>query len=143
MKISAILATKGMKVVTIRPQQSLKDATLLLAQHNIGALVVVNEAGQPVGIISERDIVRRAARDDKDLLTQPVSAVMTKDVVTGSPQDDLTSVLRTMTERHFRHLPILDLGKLAGIISIGDVVKAQINQYQGEIETLETRIVQG
>ncbi len=143
MKISSVLATKGMKVVTIRPQQSLRDAALSLAQHNIGALVVVNEAGQPVGILSERDIVRRAARDDKDLLTQPVAAVMTKDVVTGSPQDDLTSVLRMMTERHFRHLPILDQGNLAGIISIGDVVKAQINQYQGEIETLETRIVQG
>src|SRR5512147_1648622 len=66
MKISAILATKGMKVVTIRPQQTLREAAHLLAQHNIGALVVVNESEHPVGIISERDIVRHAARDDKD-----------------------------------------------------------------------------
>lgn len=143
MKIDTILATKGMNVVTIQPQRSLKEAVRLLERHNIGALVVVNESGMPIGIISERDIVRQAARDDKDLLTRPVSAVMTRNVVTGSPQDDLQSVLRTMTEKHFRHLPIMDQGRLAGIISIGDVVKAQITEYQGEIETLETRVVQG
>ena len=143
MKIDTILATKGMNVVTIQPQRSLKEAVRLLERHNIGALVVVNESGMPVGIISERDIVRQAARDDKDLLSRPVSAVMTRNVVTGSPQDDLQSVLHTMTEKHFRHLPIIDQGRLAGIISIGDVVKAQITEYQGEIETLESRIVQG
>ena len=143
MKIDTILATKGMNVVTIQPQRSLKEAVRLLERHNIGALVVVNESEMPIGIISERDIVRQAVRDDKDLLTRPVSAVMTRNVVTGSPQDDLQSVLRTMTEKHFRHLPIMDQGRLAGIISIGDVVKAQITEYQGEIETLETRIVQG
>ena len=143
MKIDTILATKGMNVVTIQPQRSLKEAARLLERHNIGALVVVNESGMPVGIISERDIVRQAARDDKDLLSRPVSAVMTRNVVTGSPQDDLQSVLHTMTEKHFRHLPIIDQGRLAGIISIGDVVKAQITEYQGEIETLESRIVQG
>lgn len=143
MKIDTILATKGMNVVTIQPQRSLKEAVRLLERHNIGALVVVDESGMPIGIISERDIVRQAARDDNDLLARPVSAVMTRNVVTGSPQDDLQSVLRTMTEKHFRHLPIMDQGRLAGIISIGDVVKAQITEYQGEIETLETRIVQG
>ena len=143
MKIDTILATKGMNVVTIQPQRSLKEAVRLLERHNIGALVVVNESEMPIGIISERDIVRQAVRDDRDLLTRPVSAVMTRNVVTGSPQDDLQSVVRTMTEKHFRHLPIMDQGRLAGIISIGDVVKAQITEYQGEIETLETRIVQG
>ncbi|MBI4791078.1 MAG: CBS domain-containing protein [Chloroflexi bacterium] len=142
MKINTILATKGMRVVTIRPQQSLKEAVNLLAQYNIGALVVVNDSGAPVGIISERDIVREAVHSE-NVFNLPVSAVMTEELVTGSPQDDLRSVLQTMTDRHFRHLPILDQGKLAGMISIGDVVKAQISAYQGEIETLETRVTQG
>jgi CBS domain-containing protein len=142
MKISSLLATKGMNVVTIHPHQTLKEAIIKLSQHNIGALVVLNDTGAPIGILSERDIVREAARMD-NILILPVSAIMTKEVITGSPHDDLRSVLQTMTDRHFRHLPILDQGKLAGIVSIGDVVKAQINQYQGEIETLETRVTQG
>ncbi len=142
MKISAVLATKGINVITIRPEQSITEAIDLLGKHNIGALVVVDAAGKPAGILSERDIVRRAAKN-KDVFSAPVSQVMTKNVVTGSPHDDLQSVLRTMTDRHFRHLPIIDEGKLVGIISIGDVVKAQLNEYQGEIETLQTRISKG
>jgi len=142
MKISAILSTKGMNVITVRPDQSLSEAIALLSKHNIGALVVVDAAGKPAGILSERDIVRNAAKS-KDLFSAPISQVMTKDVVTGSPHDDLRSVLRTMTDRRFRHLPILDEGRLVGIISIGDAVKAQLNEYQGEIETLQTRISKG
>ncbi len=139
MKVETILATKGSRVVTIAPEQSLKEAATLLARHNIGALVVVGDSKAPIGILSERDIVRCAIRYD-DILEQPVSAAMTTDLVTGSPQDDLESVLRTMTERRFRHLPVLDQGSLVGIISIGDIVKAQLSEYQGEIDTLETRV---
>ncbi len=142
MKISNILASKGVKVIMIRPDQTLRDAVALLGEHNIGALVVVNASGAPIGILSERDIVRELARRD-NVLALKVDALMTRDLVTGSPHDDLGSVLRTMTDRHFRHLPIIDEGRLAGIVSIGDVVKAQISQYQGEIETLETRVAQG
>lgn len=140
MKVQGILATKVRNVITIRPEQTVKDAVVLLTQHNIGALVVVNEAGQPVGIISERDIIRRAAQRE-DIFSLAVSQVMTKDVITGLPQDDLISVAHTMTERRFRHLPIMDKGKLVGIISIGDVVKAQRDQYKGEIDTLQTQII--
>jgi CBS domain-containing protein len=142
MKISAILATKGMNVVTIRPEQPLKEAIALLSQHNIGALVVVDAKNKPVGIISERDIVRRAARGS-DILNAPTSEAMTKSPVTGTPQDDVNAVLQTMTDRRFRHLPIVDEGKLVGIVSIGDLVKAQLNEYKGEIHTLETRINKG
>ncbi len=142
MKISNILASKGVKVITIRPEQTLRDAVALLSQHNIGALVVVNASGAPVGILSERDIVRGLASRD-NVLALSVDGFMTRDLVTGSPHDDLGSVLRTMTDRRFRHLPIIDDGRLAGIVSIGDVVKAQLNEYQGEIATLETRITQG
>ncbi len=142
MKISNVLATKGSNVITIHPHQTLKEAVLKLSQFNIGALVVVNESGAPVGIISERDIVREAARAD-NILMLSISSIMTKDVVMGSPHDDLRSVLQTMTQSHFRHLPILDQGHLVGIVSIGDVVKAQLADYQGAIETLETRVTQG
>ncbi len=140
MKVSSILATKGTNVITIRPEQTVKEAVALLVERNIGALVVVNEAGQPVGIISERDIIRAAARRE-DVFSQPVGQVMTRELVVGLPQDDLISVAHTMTEKRFRHLPIVDQGKLVGIVSIGDVVKAQRDQYKGEIDTLTTQIM--
>ncbi len=142
MKVRTILSTKGTNVITIRPQQTLKEATFLLAEHNIGALVVVNDARQPVGIISERDILRAAARHD-DAFSRTVGEVMTKDLITGMPQDDLVSVANKMTEKRFRHLPIMDQGELVGIVSIGDVVKAQRDQYKGEIDTLQTQIIEG
>ncbi len=139
MKIQTVLATKGSHVITIHPNQSLKEAAALLTQHNIGALVVVNESGAPVGILSERDIVRAAARRD-DALSQPVEAVMTRDVVTASPQDDLQAVMQSMTDGNFRHVPILDQGALVGIVSIRDLVKVRFEEYQGEIDTLETLV---
>lgn len=142
MKISLILATKGAQVVTIHPEQSVREVIALFLQHNIGALVVVDAAGAVVGIISERDVVR-ALPQAPDLLTQPVSAVMTRRVIVASPQDDVVSVMRTMTEKRFRHLPILDNGKLAGLISIGDIIKTQLDESQGEVETLETQIIEG
>ncbi len=142
MKIKTILATKGSKVITIHAEATLKEAVDVLARNNIGAMVVVAEGGKPVGILSERDIVREAARNAQ-ALAQTVGAVMTRDVVAGSPQDDLKSALKTMTERRFRHLPILDRGKLVGIVSIGDMVKAQIDEYEGEIETLQTQLTEG
>ena len=142
MKIEPILATKGSSAITVRPDQSLKEAVGLLAEHDIGALVAVDEAGKPLGIISERDIIREAAQTET-VLEQTVSRVMTKDPITASPQDDLGSVLQTMTAGHFRHLPIMDRERLIGVISIGDVVKAQLDRYQGEVDTLQTQIVEG
>jgi CBS domain-containing protein len=142
MKISRVLATKGTTVHTIGPEQTLQDVVVMLAQHNIGALVVIDTAGQLAGIISERDIIRQAAKRE-DFLTTPVSEAMTKHVITGVPQDDIISVIHTMTERRFRHLPIMDQGRLVGMISIGDVIKAQRDQYRGEVETLETQLLAG
>ncbi len=142
MKISTVLATKGNDVVTIQPEQTIKEAAIALARNNIGALVVVDRANWPVGIISERDIVREAARNS-DVLAESVSNLMTRGVVTGTPNDDVQSVLQTMTQKHFRHLPIMDEGHLAGIVSIGDMVKAQLIDYQGQIDTLEIRVTGG
>ncbi len=136
MKIQTILATKGANILAVRASQTLKEAVVLLAKHKIGALIVVDEAGKLAGILSERDVIREAAQRD-DALARPVSEVMTKAVVTGTPQDDLRSVMQTMTERRFRHMPIMEAGQLIGIISIGDVVKAQLDEYEGEIESLQ------
>jgi CBS domain-containing protein len=142
MKISRILATKGKTVYTIGPEQTLRDVAIILAQHNIGVLVVMDSAGQLVGIISERDIIRQAAKRE-DVLSILVSEAMTRHVITGVPQDDIMSVIHTMTERHFRHLPIMDQGKLVGMISVGDIMKAQRDQYRGEVDTLETQLLAG
>jgi CBS domain-containing protein len=140
MNVKRILATKGFTVITIRPEQAVREAVALLARHNVGALVVIDETGWPAGIISERDIVRAAAGNEQ-VFSQPVSAVMTRELITVVPQDDLTSVANTMTEKRIRHLPVIDEGKLVGIVSIGDVVKVQRDQYLGEIDTLHSQIL--
>jgi CBS domain-containing protein len=140
MNIASLLATKSGPPITIRPEQSVREAVALLSRHTIGALIAVNAANTPVGIISERDIVREAARDEQ-VFARSVGDIMTRDVITGLPQDDLLSVANTMTEKRIRHLPVVDKGKLVGIVSIGDIVKAQRDKYRGEVETLETQIL--
>ena len=140
MNVARLLATKGANVYTIRPEQVIREAIEMLARYNIGALVVVDESMKPVGIISERDIVRRLAKNE-DIFGDTISTIMTKDVITGVPQDDVKSVAFTMTEKRIRHLPLVDRGRLIGIVSIGDVLKAQRDQYQGEVDTLQTQIL--
>ena len=139
MNIASILARKGARVVTCRPQQAIREALGLLAEHNIGALVVVDERGAPVGIVSERDIVREAARDER-LFGRAVGEIMTRDVVVGVPEDAVRAVGHTMTERRIRHIPVLADGQLVGIVSIGDIVKAERDEFLGEIDTLETQV---
>jgi CBS domain-containing protein len=141
MNIASILATKGDKVVTVRADQTIREALGVLAQHNIGALVVVDAALRPIGILSERDIVRAAARNEA-VFPQLVSQLMTRDLVLGSPGDDVGAVGHTMVQRRIRHLPVMDGGKLVGMVSIGDVVKAQRDQYQGEVDTLQTIVME-
>lgn len=141
MKISRILATKSREPITIGPQQTLKDVVDLLVEHRIGALPVVDAAGKLVGIISERDFIRQAAVKGGQVFSLRVSDVMTREVVVGVPQDDAMVVAHTMTEKRFRHLPIVEKGRLVGIVSIGDILKAQRDEYQGALETLETHIL--
>lgn len=140
MNVSRILAAKPANLVTIDPNQSIRDALTLLARYDIGALVVTNAADELVGILSERDIVRRAIREN-DVMDLSVADVMTKNVIVGVPEDDLINVAHTMTERRFRHLPIVEGRRVLGIVSIGDVLKAQRDAYRGEIDTLETQIM--
>jgi CBS domain-containing protein len=101
----------------------------------------VDTEGRPVGILSERDVVRTAVRDEA-VFAKTVSALMTRDVILGVPQDDLESVGRTMTDKHIRHLPVVDQRRLVGIISIGDVVKAQRDLYRGEVENLQMELTE-
>ena len=139
MNITHVLARKGVRVITIRPEQSIRQALALLAEHNIGAVVVVDETGRPVGILSERDVVRTAARDER-IFGRAVAELMTRDVVVGVPDDDLKTVGHTMTERRIRHLPVVDGGRLIGVISIGDVVRAVVDEQQFTINALQSYI---
>lgn len=139
MDIANILARKGSAAVTVRPDQSIREALALLARHNIGALIAI-EGDRPVGILSERDIVREAARDER-IFARTVAELMTRDVITAQPHDDLPSVAHTMTERRIRHLPVVDGSRLIGMVSIGDVVKAQRDHYQGEVDTLQAQLL--
>lgn len=140
MKVRNILATKRGHVITVTPDEPVRRAVALLVEHRIGAVVVVDESGQLVGILSERDIMYHTATDE-GVFGRPVSDIMTREVIVGLPQDDVLAVAHTMLEKRFRHLPIVDEGRLIGIISIGDVLKTQRDAYQGEIDTLETRII--
>jgi CBS domain-containing protein len=141
MNIAHILATKGGQVYTALPDHTIRQALRNLAEHNVGALVVVDGTGAPIGIISERDIVRRLARDER-ALGMSVGELMSKPVVTGVPNDELSAAAATMTQNRFRHLPVLDGGRLVGVVSLGDIVKAQRDEYRGEVETLETQLIQ-
>jgi CBS domain-containing protein len=140
MKVSSILSTKGRTIISVRPTQTIREAVRLLASHRIGALVVLTENGRLAGILSERDIIRKTAENEA-IFDLPVSEVMTQNVVTGLPQDEIMTVAHVMTERRFRHMPIMEGGRLVGIISIGDVLKLQRDHYRGEIDTLETQML--
>ncbi|HEY3449758.1 MAG TPA: CBS domain-containing protein [Myxococcales bacterium] len=123
MKVSDILKKKGHQVFTIAPERSLLEAATLLAEHGVGAVVVVEADGSMLGIFTERDLVRECAGKRVNLERIPVGEAMTRDVVTCHPDDDLRIIEAQMRERGFRHLPVLEDGKsLVGIVSIRDVL---------------------
>ncbi|MFW6775637.1 CBS domain-containing protein [Nocardioides sp. CPCC 205120] len=139
------VARRG-RIVTTRPEASVADLVALLAEHGIGAVVVLDAAGGLAGIASERDVVRRLAAgvaDDTPLLEQPVDAIMTAVVHTCSPEDTTADVMRVMTEHRVRHVPVLEDGALVGIVSIGDVVKARLDELAFERDQLDAYVHQG
>jgi CBS domain-containing protein len=136
MIVQDILAGKGASVVTITPAATIAELIAALAEHRIGAIVVSADGDTVAGIVSERDIARGLHEHGAGLLDLPVSAVMTTDVSTCSPHDDIPSVARVMTQRRFRHLPVVVDGSLVGIVSIGDVVKKRIDQLETETDQL-------
>lgn len=140
MKLETVLSAKGPGVVTTTAATSIAEAIALLSRHNIGAVVVVDAAGAPAGILSERDIIRHLAAGE-EIDAAAVGDWMTTPVTVATPADDVDSVLRTMTARRFRHVPVVDGARLIGIVTIGDLVKAERDEYMGAIETLETQLM--
>ena len=140
MKVADILASKASKVFTVFPDQTIKEVVDRMETHNVGGLVVVNPAGEIQGMITERDLIRYAATVNPSFATT-VKTIMTKKVIVGVLQDEIDAVAHTMTEKRFRHLPVVEDGKLIGILTIGDIVKAQRDRYEGEVHTLQIQII--
>lgn len=136
MRIADILAAKGSDVATVRPKATVADAVAELGRRSIGALVVSADGVHVDGIVSERDIVRRLGDDCEGLLARRVDTVMSAPVHTCGPQDDVESVMSTMTDQRVRHVPVVRDGQLVGIVSIGDVVKSRIEELQQERKLL-------
>ncbi len=140
MTVRRILAGKGRDVVTVSPDRTLSEAVRLLCDRRLGALVVTDPGGAVIGIISERDIVRSIALRGAGALTEPVSQSMTENVVTTSESATVPTVMTEMTTGRFRHMPVIEDGKLAGIISIGDVVKHRVAEMEDEQQALREYI---
>lgn len=138
MLISDVLRSKssGSTVTTIGPDESIRSLLALLAEHNFGALIVSSDGETITGIVSERDIVRRLHEQGAQLLDQNVASIMTVDVYTCRSSDDVARIRGTMTDRRIRHLPVVDEGRLVGLVSIGDVVKSTISELETEKEQL-------
>ncbi|MEQ9812855.1 MAG: CBS domain-containing protein [Azospirillaceae bacterium] len=143
MNVESILRGKGTGVVTIQPDETLTRAISLLAEKKIGAVVVSDDGMKVAGILSERDVVRGLAEGGKSALDKPVSAFMTAKVVTCAREDKVDELMAKMTTGRFRHLPVVVDGTLFGIISIGDVVKARIEDVEAEAEQLRGFIMGG
>jgi CBS domain-containing protein len=135
--VSAILERKGHAVVTTSPGSSVAEAARLMADEQVGALVVTDERGTVEGILSERDVVRRIARDGAAALDEAVGEAMTRAVTTCTPATGTTELATTMTEGRMRHLPVVADGRLVGIVSIGDVVKSRLDELATQTESLE------
>ena len=141
MTVKAIVCRKGTDVVTIDPTASLADAAKTLATHQIGALMITGADRQVVGILSERDIVRTLAERGSSALEEPVGQVMTRNVLTCRETDTVGEIMERMTAGKFRHLPVVERGRLVGLISIGDVVKYRLEQMEHESEAIREYIV--
>jgi len=140
MNVSAILKYKGRDVETLTPVATVMQATAALAKRKIGAIVVVDERRKVQGIISERDIIRVLAQSGPQILTTPVSSVMTHNVITCGEHDTLDQLMSAMTTGRFRHLPVTKDGALAGIVSIGDVVKYHLSEIEMEAHAMKEYI---
>jgi CBS domain-containing protein len=141
MRIADILGEKGIEVHTALPWVTVADANRRLADADVGALVVCDADRRIRGIISERDVVRCLARRGPAVLEEPVEAVMTHDVHTCSPQETVARAMALMTRFRYRHLPVVDRGRLVGMISIGDLVKHRVREMEMETGVLRDRVI--
>jgi CBS domain-containing protein len=141
MTVGIILAAKGREVATIEPGTTLKSAVALLAEKRIGAVLVLGADNRIVGILSERDIVRAVAESGAAALDEPVSRSMTRKVSTCTEGETIPSLMERMTEGKFRHLPVVEQGRLVGIVSIGDVVKHRLRDMERDSAAMRDYIL--
>lgn len=139
MTVRSILNTKGHQIMSVEPDAKLAAAIKLLGEKKIGAVLVMNQ-GRLEGILSERDIVRVLGERGAGVLEEPVSEVMTRKVVTCKETDTVAELMEIMTTGKFRHLPVIDNGEVVGLISIGDIVKRRVQEYESEQEALRDYI---
>lgn len=137
MTIASILSEKGSDVFTISLPKTLLEVCSTLREYRIGAILIVDDAGKLAGILSERDIVRRIAENGPDALNSDAADCMTSNVVTCGPEDTIQTAMARMSEGRFRHIPVLHDGQLAGMVSIGDLVKRRIADAEKEAEDLK------
>lgn len=140
MNIALLLASRTGEIVSVRRETRVMDAVALLSGRRIGALPVVDDGDVPVGIMSERDVIYCLARDGQQILDWPVEKVMTAPVVTAEPGDTLLGALALMTRRRIRHLPVVENGRMIGLVSIGDLVKARIDRIEAEAAAMRDYI---
>jgi CBS domain-containing protein len=143
MNAAAILKLKGRDVVTTTEDKSLLDIAKLLAQHGIGCIVIMGDDDKVAGIVSERDIVREIARAGAKVLKDPVKTCMTKTVFTCREADTIDRLMAEMTAHRFRHMPVVERGRLIGLVSIGDVVRMRIAEAEMEAAAMRDYIATG
>jgi CBS domain-containing protein len=139
MTVRSILDSKGHEVLSVEPEAKLAAAVKILGEKKIGAVMVMSQ-GRIEGILSERDIVRVLAERGAGVLEEPVSAVMTSKVVSCRQSDTVAGIMEMMTSGKFRHLPVIEDGRVVGLISIGDIVKRRVQEYETEQEALRDYI---
>ncbi len=140
MTVAAILKHKGYLITTTDPTAPIADVVSLMAEHRIGAVLVLDRAEQMLGIVSERDIVRSLASNGARTLEMTAGQLMTRDVQVARPETTVAEAMRIITEGRFRHLPVMDRDRLIGLVSIGDVVKARIMQQEADVESLRAYV---
>ncbi|WCO65186.1 CBS domain-containing protein [Iamia majanohamensis] len=143
MHVEGLLSSKGAGVVTVASASTVAEVVATLAEHRVGALVVSDDGARVDGIVSERDIVRALAERGSDLLGEGVATIMTSEVVTCDLATTVDELSSSMTERRIRHVPVVVDGRLAGIVSIGDVVKDRMRELEAEAQTLHEYISHG
>ncbi len=143
MQVQTILNAKGSEVITVKPDSSVRDLATLLRENRIGAVIVSNNGSLIEGIVSERDIVRQLTDFGPKFLSVKVNKIMTRDVLTCAPTDTVDTCMELMTGRRIRHLPVAVAGKLTGLVSIGDIVKAKMDEIRLEAESLKQYIASG
>jgi len=140
MYVADILRMKGDNVISLNAGENVKAAVKLMADHQIGAVLIRDAIGGIAGILSERDVVRALSQHGDDMLKKPVAELMTAEVVTCSPRDPVAGIMAMMTAHRFRHVPVVEQGQIVGMISIGDVVKNRIEEAQAEVDALRRYI---